>query len=113
ICSKQSDPNRCRTCVTGCGARLAQRSLCPDRRQIAAPRKSAALGPVRMRRDDCGFLQEKHADAIHCIYEATGVNLKTATEGEKVSLRARLMNEGRKAGKRFPLLSPGRARTPR
>jgi hypothetical protein len=56
----------------------------------------------RMRRDDSGALQEKHADAIHRMYEAAGVNPKTATEGEKASLRMRLMNEARKAGMRFP-----------
>jgi hypothetical protein len=47
----------------------------------------------QMRRADCGVLQEKHADAIHRMYEAAGVNLKTATKDEKASLRARLMNE--------------------
>jgi hypothetical protein len=56
----------------------------------------------RMRRDDCGALREKHADAIHRMYEAAGVNLKTATEGEKSSLRTRLMDEARKGGMRFP-----------
>jgi hypothetical protein len=56
----------------------------------------------RMRRADNGALQEKHADAIHRMYEAAGVNLKTATESEKTSLRTRLMNEARKGGMRFP-----------
>jgi len=55
-----------------------------------------------MRRDDNGALQEKHADAIHRMYEAAGVNLKTATEGEKTSLRMRLVDEARKGGMRFP-----------
>jgi len=55
-----------------------------------------------MRRDDSGALQEKHADAIHRMYEAAGVNLKTATEVEKASLRMRLMDEARKGGMRFP-----------
>ncbi len=56
----------------------------------------------RMRSDDNGALQEKHADAIHRMYEAAGVNLKTASEGEKASQRMRLMNEARKGGMRFP-----------
>src|SRR5215467_12692523 len=56
----------------------------------------------RMRRDDHGALQEKHSDAIHRMYEAAGVNLKTASEGEKASLRTRLMDEARKGGMRFP-----------
>ena len=56
----------------------------------------------RMRRDDYGTLQEKHADAIHRMYEAGGVNLRTASEGEKSSLRMRLMEEARKGGMRFP-----------
>src|SRR5262249_42152828 len=55
-----------------------------------------------MRRDDNGALQEKHADAIHRMYEAAGVNLKTASEGEKTSLRMRLIDEARKGGMRFP-----------
>jgi hypothetical protein len=52
--------------------------------------------------DDDGALQEKHAAAIHRMYEAVGVNLKTATEGEKASLRMRLIDEARKGGMRFP-----------
>jgi hypothetical protein len=56
----------------------------------------------RMRRDDSGALQERHADAIHRMYEAAGVNLRTATEGQKASLRLRLMDEARKGGMRFP-----------
>ena len=56
----------------------------------------------RMQSDDCGALQEKHADAIHRMYEAAGVNLKTATDGEKASLQVRLMDEARKGGMRFP-----------
>ncbi len=56
----------------------------------------------RMRTDDSSALQEKHADAIHRMYEAAGVNPNTATEGEKASLRMRLMNEARKGGMRFP-----------
>jgi len=56
----------------------------------------------RMQRNDYGALQEKHADAIHRMYETAGVNLKTATEGEKASLRVRLMDEARKGGMRFP-----------
>ena len=55
-----------------------------------------------MRKADCGALQEKHADAIHRMYEAAGVNLKTASEGEKASLRTRLIDQARKGGMRFP-----------
>jgi hypothetical protein len=54
------------------------------------------------RKDDNGAMQEKHADAIHRMYEAAGVNLKTATEAEKASLRMRLIDEERKGGMRFP-----------
>ena len=56
----------------------------------------------RMRADDTGALQEKHADALHRMYEAAGVNPNTATEREKASLRMRLMDEARKGGMRFP-----------
>jgi trehalose/maltose hydrolase-like predicted phosphorylase len=55
-----------------------------------------------MRREDYGALQERHADAIHRMYEAAGVNLKTATESEKTALRMRLMDEARRGGMRFP-----------
>jgi len=55
-----------------------------------------------MRGDDNGALQERHADAIHRMYEAAGVNLKTASEGEKASLRTRLIDQARKGGMRFP-----------
>jgi hypothetical protein len=48
-----------------------------------------------------GALQEKHADAIG-RNEVAGLNLKTATEAEKASLRLRLMAEARKGGMRFP-----------
>ena len=56
----------------------------------------------RMRRDDDGALQEKHANAVDRMYEAAGLNLKTATEVEKASLRLRLIDEARKGGMRFP-----------
>jgi hypothetical protein len=56
----------------------------------------------QMRGDDCGTLQEKPADAVHRMYEAAGINLKTATENEKASLRMRLIDEARKGGMRFP-----------
>jgi hypothetical protein len=56
----------------------------------------------QMRRDDRGALQQKHVDAIDRVYEAAGLNLKTATEGEKASLRLRLMHEARQGGMRFP-----------
>jgi len=56
----------------------------------------------RMLRDDYGALQEKHANAIFKMYEAAGVDLTTATDGEKASLRTRLIDEARKGGMRFP-----------
>ena len=56
----------------------------------------------RMRMDDSGSLQEKHADAIDRMYEVAGLNLKTATEAERASLRLRLIDEARKGGMRFP-----------
>ena len=56
----------------------------------------------RMLRDDGGSLQEKHADAIDRMYEVAGLNLKTATEAERASLRLRLIDEARKGGMRFP-----------
>jgi hypothetical protein len=55
-----------------------------------------------MQRDDYGALEERHADAIHRMYEAAGVNPKTAAEAEKASLRLRLMDEARKGGMRLP-----------
>jgi hypothetical protein len=56
----------------------------------------------RMQRDNDGALQAKHADAIHRMYEAGGVNLKTATEGERASLLTRLIEEARRGGMRLP-----------
>ena len=56
----------------------------------------------RMQWDDGGALQEKHADAIDRMYEVAGLNLKTATEAEKASLRLHLIDEPRKGGMRFP-----------
>jgi hypothetical protein len=56
----------------------------------------------RMQRDDYGALQRKHTAAMHRMYEAAGVNPITASEGEKASLRMRLMDEARKRGMRFP-----------
>ena len=55
-----------------------------------------------MRKADNGSLQEKHSDALHRLYEAAGVNLNTASEDEKASLRMRLIDEARKGGMRFP-----------
>jgi len=57
---------------------------------------------LRLQSYDCGALQEKHAEAIYRMYEAAGMDLKTATEGEKAALRLRLMDEARKGGMRFP-----------
>jgi hypothetical protein len=56
----------------------------------------------RIQSDDGGVLREKHADAIDRMYEVAGLNLKTATEAEKASLRLRLIDEARKGGMRFP-----------
>lgn len=56
----------------------------------------------RMRSEDYGALQERHADAIDRMYEAAGMNLKTASDSEKAALRMRLMDEARRAGMRFP-----------
>jgi hypothetical protein len=55
-----------------------------------------------VRKDDDGTMQEMHADAILRMYEVAGLNLKTATEAEKASLRLRLVAEARKGGMRFP-----------
>jgi hypothetical protein len=55
----------------------------------------------RMRMDDSGSLQEKHADAIDRMYGVAGLNLETATEAEAL-LRLRLIAEARKGGMRFP-----------
>jgi hypothetical protein len=41
-------------------------------------------------------------DAVDRMYEAAGLNLKTASEAEKASLRLRLIDEARKGGMRFP-----------
>jgi hypothetical protein len=56
----------------------------------------------RMLRDDWSALQQKHEEAVYRMYQAAGVDLMTATEGEKGSLRARLIDEARKGGMRFP-----------
>jgi hypothetical protein len=48
-----------------------------------------------MRKDDDGGMQEKHDDALHRMYEVAGLNLETATEAEKASLRLRLVAEAR------------------
>jgi hypothetical protein len=56
----------------------------------------------RRMQSDGGALQERHADAIHRMYEVAGLNLKTATEAEKAALRLRLIDEARKGGMRFP-----------
>jgi hypothetical protein len=56
----------------------------------------------RMPREDHGALQRKHADAIHRMYEAAGLDPRTATEAEKASIRLRLIDEARKGGMRFP-----------
>ncbi|HLK83556.1 MAG TPA: hypothetical protein VKT99_18985 [Xanthobacteraceae bacterium] len=55
-----------------------------------------------LRSEDRAALQERHADAMHRMYEAAGVNPKTATESEMAALRTRLIDEARKGGMRFP-----------
>jgi hypothetical protein len=47
-----------------------------------------------MRKDDDGAMQEKHANAIHRMYEVAGLNLKTATEAEKALLRLTVSRRG-------------------
>jgi hypothetical protein len=77
----------------------------PDESVVDAYHRALNITPDQfhdMRKDDDGALQEKHADAIHRMYEVAGVNLKTATEPEKASLRLRLLAEARKGGMRFP-----------
>jgi hypothetical protein len=54
-------------------------------------------------------MQERHADAIYRMYEVAGLNVRTATEAEKASLRLRLVGEARKGGMRFPARPMGRA----
>ena len=56
----------------------------------------------RLLRDDSSALQEKHEEAVYRMYEAAGVDLTTATAGEKASLRVRLIDEARKGGMRLP-----------
>jgi hypothetical protein len=56
----------------------------------------------RMQRNDGAALHERHADAIDRMYEVAGLNLKTATEAEKASLRLHLIDKARKGGMRFP-----------
>jgi hypothetical protein len=74
----------------------------PDESVEDAYHRALNLTDDKFRRDDCGALQEKHADAIDRMYEVAGLNLKTATEVEKASLRLRLVAEARKGGMRFP-----------
>jgi hypothetical protein len=77
----------------------------PDESVVDAYHRALNITPDQfhdMRKDDDGALQEKHADAIHRMYEVAGLNLKTATEAEKASLRLRLLAEARKGGMRFP-----------
>jgi hypothetical protein len=56
----------------------------------------------RMRREDHGALQRKHAEAVDRMYERVGLNPRTATDAEKASMRLRLIDEARKGGMRFP-----------
>jgi hypothetical protein len=77
----------------------------PDESVADAYHRALNITPdqfLDMRKDDGGAMQEKYADAIHRMYEVAGLNLKTATEAEKASLRLRLVAEARKGGMRFP-----------
>jgi hypothetical protein len=77
----------------------------PDESVEDAYRRALSISDDQYRRmhtDNGGALQEKHADAIDRMYEVAGLNLKTATEAEKASLRLRLVAEARKGGMRFP-----------
>jgi hypothetical protein len=77
----------------------------PDESVDDAYRRALDIMPDQfhdMRKVDDDAMQERHADAIHRMYEVAGLNLKTATEAEKASLRLRLINEARKGGMRFP-----------
>jgi hypothetical protein len=75
----------------------------PDESVEDAYRRALNITPNQFHdRDDDGAMQEKHAEAIHRMYEVAGLNLKTATEAEKASLRLRLVAEARKSGMRFP-----------
>jgi hypothetical protein len=80
----------------------------PDESVEDAYHRALEIAPDQfhdMRKDDDGATQEKHAGAIHRMYEVAGLNLKTATEAEKASLRLRLIDEARKGGMRFPAWS--------
>jgi hypothetical protein len=77
----------------------------PDESVEDAYHRALEIAPDQfhdMRGDDGGALQEKYADAIDRMYEVAGLNVKTATEAEKASLRLRLVAEARKGGMRFP-----------
>ena len=52
-------------------------------------------------------VQAKHADAVDRMYKAAKLDLMTATEGEKASLRMRLMDGACKAGMSVSGLTDG------
>jgi hypothetical protein len=77
----------------------------PDESVEDAYHRALNMTPDRflgVRKDDDGTMQEKHANAIDRMYEVAGLNVKTATEAEKASLRLRLIADARKGGMRFP-----------
>jgi uncharacterized protein (DUF2461 family) len=79
----------------------------PDESVEDAYRRALNITPDQfhdMRKVDDDAMQERHADAIHRMYAVAGLNLKTATEAQKTSLRLRLVAEARKGGMRFPAL---------
>ncbi len=77
----------------------------PDESIEDAYHRALNMTPDRLldvRKDNDGSMHEKHANAIDRMYEVAGLNVKTATEAEKASLRLRLIAEARKGGMRFP-----------
>jgi hypothetical protein len=74
----------------------------PDESVVDAYHRALNITPDHIPRADDDAMQEKHADAIHRMYEVAGLNVKTATEAERASLRLRLVAEARKGGMRFP-----------
>jgi hypothetical protein len=74
----------------------------PDESVDDAYQRALNIAAAQFHKDDDGALQERHAEAVDRMYEAAGLNLKTASEAEKASLRLRLIDEARKGGMRFP-----------
>jgi hypothetical protein len=74
----------------------------PDESVVDAYHRALNITPDQFHDMRNGAMQERHADAIHRMYEVAGLNVKTATDAEKASLRLRLVAEARKGGMRFP-----------